>query len=553
MSSLARTSPDLGPRPRVALSATTGPLVPLALYGLALLVGLAAVTPVGSSLHEGSAYYVEVARNVASGRGLVIDVLWSYATPPLVLPRPAFELWQPLASLLAALPMPLLGDSLVSAQMAFAALGAAVAPLAWAVARDAAFRLGLSGRRRRAMALGSGLLAAVFGPFLLATAAPDSTLPFLVLAGLACLLMPAALTRRRAGLLLGVVLGLAYLSRMEAIYVGLTFLLLGAAGWRAAEQPYRAAVRTLAPIVAGGLLVCLPWLVRNTLTFGSPFPGQTLDNAFLTRNEQIFGYTERPTLNAFLAQGPELLLGNIFGALLHGLVHVLLVPGGPLIALGLLSAVVLAARSGLRSALGTSPLAALLIAGVLTYGVTSLVFPVATVWGTFAHASGPLLLGLLVSGALGADWLVARLRERRGWQRSNAWLAPAALLAFALPLSALQLHLAAGQADSQAMRMTALRLSLPELPAGPLISDRPIWLATALERPVLVLPDERAEAVLELARDFGAGAVVIVEGRGRHPAALRGPAGSACFAEEALGPSAPAGAALFRLREECRR
>ena len=41
--------------------------------------------------------------------GLVSDALWSYGTPPLVFPRPAFEVWLPLPSLLAAIPMALSG------------------------------------------------------------------------------------------------------------------------------------------------------------------------------------------------------------------------------------------------------------------------------------------------------------------------------------------------------------------------------------------------------------------------------------------------------------
>ena len=54
---------------------------------------------------EGSLYYLDVARNLVQGHGLTTDVLWSYASPPLTLPRPAFDLWLPLASLVAAVPM----------------------------------------------------------------------------------------------------------------------------------------------------------------------------------------------------------------------------------------------------------------------------------------------------------------------------------------------------------------------------------------------------------------------------------------------------------------
>ena len=48
-----------------------------------------------------------VARNLVEGRGLVSDALWSYATPPLVFPRPAFEVWLPLPTFLSAIPMAL--------------------------------------------------------------------------------------------------------------------------------------------------------------------------------------------------------------------------------------------------------------------------------------------------------------------------------------------------------------------------------------------------------------------------------------------------------------
>ena len=88
--------------------------VPAALYAIAVSVRLVAVAQIGFPLTEGSAYYVAVARNLVEGRGLVIDALWSYATPPLTLPHPAFELWQPLTSLIAAVPMAIFGTDLRS-------------------------------------------------------------------------------------------------------------------------------------------------------------------------------------------------------------------------------------------------------------------------------------------------------------------------------------------------------------------------------------------------------------------------------------------------------
>lgn len=68
-------------------------------------------------------------RNLVEGRGLASDALWSYATPPLSLPKPAFEIWIPMASFLAALPMAVLGTSFAAAQVSSVLLGALVAPL----------------------------------------------------------------------------------------------------------------------------------------------------------------------------------------------------------------------------------------------------------------------------------------------------------------------------------------------------------------------------------------------------------------------------------------
>jgi hypothetical protein len=57
--------------------------------------------------------------------------------------------------------------------------------------------------------------------------------------------------------------------------------------------------------------------------------------------------------------------------------------------------------------------------------------------------------------------------------------------------------------------------------------------------------------VLRLANDFGASAVVIVEGRGRHPAELRSPQASACFVEQGLAVADAPSASLFLINEGC--
>jgi len=498
-----------------------------ALYGVGLAAQLTAAVVVNQPLTEGSSYYVAVARNLVEGRGMVIDAMWSYATPPLVLPRPAFELWQPMASFVAALPMTFLGTSFDAAQIAYAFLGATLAPLAWLVARDAASRLSLPARRAQSVTI------AVFGVA-------------------ACLLVPRTIDGDRSALAaLGVALGAAYLTRMEAVWLGLAFVGTAFVATRSLSRTawLGVAAATVAAVIAA------PWWLRNLSVFGAPLPGQLADNILLTRNEQIFAYLDRPTLAGFLGQGAPTLLANVGAALWHDLVNVLLVPAGPIAALGLLTAVIGLQRHGVRPA---GALAVLLGAGAITYLATSILFPVATLWGTFEHAAGPLHVGLIVAALIGADAFVARVREWRNWPRANAWLAPAGLALIGLPITALALAGAAASASADARRINDIAQVLPAaleragVPSStPLITDRPIWLSDALPNQATALPHERVGAIAQLARDFHAGVIVVTEPRGDFPAALRAPDSAACFTELVV-PGMPSGSAVFMVGEACR-
>jgi 4-amino-4-deoxy-L-arabinose transferase-like glycosyltransferase len=520
--------------------------VPVALYALAIMVRLFAINVVTFPLNEGSAYYVAVARNLVAGRGPGGACNMIDAPPPLNLPRqPACEMWQPLASVLAAWPMTLFGPGLASAQLGFAAAGALLAPLAWLVARDAARRLELPDNRQRYVALGAGLVAAVAGPFVLTAAIPDSTLPFTVLAVAACVVMPTAVKgNTNAVLAVGLLLGLAYLTRMEAIYLGVVFVGLA---WLSGVRGRSLAGRIGAVAVVGGLVVA-PWWLRNVAVFGTPMPGQLADNAFMTANEQIFNYLSRPTLADFVAQGPATIAAHIGQALWHDFVDVLLLPGNFVVAGALLTIVV-----GWRRwrALAGSALAALLAYGAIAFVVTSVVFPVATLWGTFEHAAGPLLVGFAVLAVIGGDALVARIRGWRAWPRPNAGMAPAALTAVVLAMAVLQVVLAGVQARARQVQISGVAAAVRDVAASDdaLISDRPLWLGAALNVPTLALPRDGSAAVAQVAQRFGADLVVMVDGDDGATGAVEGP----CF--EKLPVVAPADApklAVMRLTEQCR-
>ena len=451
--------------------------MPLGLYLLALLIRLVAAAAMPFPTTEPSAYYVSVAANLLAGDGLVSDGVWSYATPPLQAPKPAFELWLPMSTFISAAAMSVLESTFWAAQVGAALLGAAVAPLGWALGREAALMQGLDARRGRAVAIAAGLLAAVLSPLVLGAAVPDSYTPFTVFVLAGALLVPRVLGVRTgptgvapapnafAGVGLGLAMGLAYLSRQEVIWLGLTVLLM--LGWSLRERPsgtrLRDATARLWPVVLGGLVVVVPWLLRNWIELGSPFPGQAVENMFLVENEDIFAFRERPDAATYLAQGAATVLWNPLAAAWDGLLNVIIMPAFPVGLAGLVALVGMRRSPALRR---PTALAAVLISSALTFVSTVLLFPVATLWGTFMHSSGPLLVALGVVAALGGDALLARISELRHWERPNIVLAPVALIAVAGLLTAFQVRVFADQSVEGESRWEALAASVTAVAAA---------------------------------------------------------------------------------------
>jgi 4-amino-4-deoxy-L-arabinose transferase-like glycosyltransferase len=81
------------------------------------------------------AFYVQTARNLAAGRGLVSDVLWSYQFPFAQVTHPSHEYWMPLATLLMAPVMGALGDGQLVAQLPGTLCGALLVPLTYGLGR----------------------------------------------------------------------------------------------------------------------------------------------------------------------------------------------------------------------------------------------------------------------------------------------------------------------------------------------------------------------------------------------------------------------------------
>ena len=493
---------------------------------------------------EDTAYYVGVARNLVEGRGLVSDAIWSFSTPPLAFPRPAFEVWLPLPSFLAAVPMALLGTTFAAGQWSSIAVGGLVTVLAWRLAADVAVERSMTLGRARTLALGTGLTAAVFLPLVLHSALPDSTMPFAALVLAACLLAGRIARDPRGArgadarvLVLGTVLGLAALTRNEAAWLALGWVVVARGIAREAGTGRAGWLRLVAGAVAPALIVFTPWAIRDWIAFGSPLPGQALTNALSLTGTDIFAWSNPPTLQRYLGAGLPTLMALRWEGFLHNFVSVLLLPGIPIAAIGL---------AGLPWIQRGTALRLLAIFAVLTFAATTLLFPVATTWGTFLHASAALQVLLILSALLVLDGLIAAVGRRRGWTRPVAWLGPLLGITAGALFTAVLLPGFGRDADATRDQYAALPRALevagvPIRPgADPVITRFPIWLAETTGVRSLALPDEPPEAVLDLARAFPGTSLLIMgaDTDGLWPGiASTDPTGIRCFQPVSLAGS----------------
>ena len=511
----------------------------IGIFAVALAVRVFFAAQIVFPKPEDTAYYYGVARNLLEGRGLVSDALWSYTTPPLVFPRPAFEVWLPLPTALAAIPMALFGLTFAAAQLSSIIVGALVPVLAWQLARDVAEERRFELDRRRWVALGTGLVSAVYLPLVLNSALPDSTMPFAVIVLASCMLM-TRIVRRPSGarvtdprlLALGILLGLGALTRNETVWLALIWVVLA---WRSIQDRPIVRARAIGVVAVVAMVVFAPWAYRNLQVFGSPLPGQAVTNALYLSGFDIFAWNDPPTLARHLALGPWGLVQLRLIGLWHNLFNVLILLGMPISLVGVAALPWQARGVVLRPLLAIS---------LVMFLVTSLVFPAATQWGTFLHAAGPVHALIVLSAVLAIDAGLARLGRRAGWQKSVTWVGMVGGVAASVLFSVALLPSFGNGSRDTAARYAELgpRMASAGHPVdGPgvgLMSNFPIWVAETERVPTLALPDEPPADVLDLVSRFPATRyLILTDPEGKHwPADLAaGLPGAECFSPIDLG------------------
>lgn len=267
------------------------------LLALAVRLGAAWLAP-----HPGIAdanHYFNVAKNVAAGRGLLVDYIWHYHNPPPDITH-VEDYWMPLPALYPALTLALFGESVFAALLPNVLFGVLAVALAWELARAA----GLGEAARLWAMLGVLLLPEL----MVNSARVDTAISYVVYVGAACLAFYYGYVRGGAWwAAAGAAAGLAHLTRQDAVLLAPAFVVatgvLWAMGWRARRA------WLLLPLA--WLLVLLPYFWHNWQHFGvllNSGAGRTL---FMTSFIDQFTYGRTLDLDHYLAWGLPNILANM--------------------------------------------------------------------------------------------------------------------------------------------------------------------------------------------------------------------------------------------------
>ncbi len=387
--------------------------IPVVLYLFALVARLVVAVLYPDPAYPDSFYYVDVARQLASGHGLNVDVVWIFAevggTIPAapVLPIPAFAHWMPLASLVQVPFIWLLGPTAMASALPFAFAGAFAAPLAWAIGRDAGAPVWVSA--------GAGILAAFPALSYVFMAQPDNFSLYQPLVAGSLWLAGRALAGRprpgRSFALAGLLAGVATLSRNDGLLVlavlGLAFL------WDRFHQR-RIPVASAIGSVALFLVVMAPWWLRQLLTFGSLSPSTASGKVLFIRDIGEWNSITTPaSLDHLLGMG----IGPLLATRVGGLVSAAFIFSVLVCALVLVPFLLIGAWSRRRHAMFGPYLGYAL----LLFAFSALVSAVHVPGGTFIHSAVALAPHGYVLALEGVVLAAAWAAERRpSWEATQA-------------------------------------------------------------------------------------------------------------------------------------
>ncbi len=438
-------------------------------------------------------YYTTAARELAAGRGLTTQVIWQYLDDPAGLPAPSHTYWMPLPSLLAAAGY-LLSDSFRAAQAPFWLLAGLLPWLSFVIAGA------LGAKRWEAWA--AALFTAWGGYYAAYLSQPTTFAPYAWAGGLGLLVLGRATAggRDRLWLAAGLLAGLAHLTRAD----GLLFLLVGLWLWLLAGP--RRSWRQPAWLVAGYLLMMGPWLARNLVVLGRPLPTAGTQTIFLTQYDDLFAYGRQFNLAGYVAWGAGNIVRSKLEALWLALQTFLAVSG-----LVFLAPFILLAWIGWGRRPGWPLLRPLTWASLGLLALLALVFTFPSGRGSVLHASAALWTWMMALAAVGigraVDWAAAR---RTHWRPARAGPVFAGMFVVVALVISLITSGAHPLRDDEARILEEFAAALP--PGSiVMLPDAPMYFYHT-GNPAINVPNEPPAVLLEVARRYGAGYLVLDSG-----------------------------------------
>ena len=458
----------------------------LLVAGLLVRLGLALLAE-HPGLFDPNHYY-NLARNLAEGRGFVVDYIWQYHQKPAGVTHPV-DYWMPLAAVWPALSMRVLGIALLPALLPNILFSTALVALTGLIAR-------VAGLSRRAQLMAMALI--LFLPdYVLGAVRTDTTAGYALFCGLALLCLYRGMQGRPWLLALaGACGGLAQLTRLDGLLL-LPALLIGALLLRRfgeSQVPWR----WLLALPLAWTLVISPWLWRNQQELGAFWPAGPGNTPFLTHFEDQFSYIQEHSLESFLAWGPVNILNNI---VFHALANLKVMVTTQGFALPLPALLGLGAwlrqRHRSRRQLLWAPLLFLLA----LYGVYSVVIPFGSMGGSFKKSWLALIPFLAVAGAWALD---AYLRPRRMGQVAAIFIAGFMLMQ-AIELVRYEYTQVAVQLEEK-RKVSAIMDSLGDQNGDGeviLMTDAPFFMNWLGYR-TIVIPNDDRDTILMVARRYAA-------------------------------------------------
>lgn len=269
-------------------------------YSFLFLVGLVMLLP-GAYLQSSPGYmdadyYFAGGLRLAQGYGFSEMILWNYLDDPEGLPHPSNAYWAPLASLVSATGMVVIGmHSFSAAQSGFLFIAGMLPPT------TAALSYAISGRRNYAIL--AGLLAAIPGFYLSYLSTTDTFGLYMLLGGFWLLVAGYRFgklndpgDRLQIGaqpFLLGLISGFMHLARPD----GLVWLFLGifVCFWPAKfngvkSYSFKSKVIRMVLLLVGYLVVMGPWMLRSLNSFDSLLTPGGLRVLWITDYDEIYTY-----------------------------------------------------------------------------------------------------------------------------------------------------------------------------------------------------------------------------------------------------------------------